>query len=52
MGLLNLNKSKFMILGFRGKLPDLGLYMYGSPLERAKEFKFLGLMYNSFGQII
>ncbi|KAG5852664.1 hypothetical protein ANANG_G00064980 [Anguilla anguilla] len=38
-------KSKFMIFGFRRKLPNLGLHMYGSSLERVKDFKFLGIWF-------
>ena len=39
-------KSKFMIFGFRRKLANLGLHMYGSSLKRVKDFKFLGVMFD------
>lgn len=36
-------KSNFMIFGYKRKIPELSISMYGCPLERVKEFKFLGL---------
>ena len=36
-------KSNFMIFGYKKKIPDLRVTMYGCPLERVKEFKYLGL---------
>ena len=36
-------KSNFMVFGYKRKIPDLTVSMYGRPLERVKEFKFLGL---------
>lgn len=34
-----------MILGFKRKLPNIGLYFYGSPLEKVKAFTFLGVWF-------
>lgn len=34
-----------MVFGFKRKLPKLGLYMYGSLLEKVKVFKFLGVRF-------
>jgi len=39
------SKTKYIIFGFKRKLPKLGLYMYGSPLEKVKVFKFLGVWF-------
>ncbi|KAI2646986.1 Gag-Pol polyprotein [Labeo rohita] len=36
------SKSKYMILGLKRKLPDIGLYMYGSPLEKDWTRKVFG----------
>lgn len=36
-------KSKFMIFGLKRKIPEQHISLYGCPLERAKEFRFLGL---------
>ena len=38
------SKSKCMVFGFKRKLPHIGLYMYGSPLEKVKAFKYLRLV--------
>lgn len=38
-------KSKFLIFGYKRKTPDFGLCMYGFPLERVKELKFLGFWF-------
>ena len=36
-------KSKYMVFGFKRKLPNTELKIYGSPLEKVKVFKFLGV---------
>ena len=38
-------KSKYVIFGFKRKLPGIGLNLYGSPLEKVKVFKFLGVWF-------
>ncbi len=35
-------KTKYMILGFKRKIPNIGLYLYGSPLEKVKALQFVG----------
>ena len=42
---ISASKSKYMVFGFKRKLPSIGLYMYGSPLEKVKAFKFLGVWF-------
>ena len=37
------SKSKFMIFGNKRKIPALNILLYDCPVERVKEFKFLGL---------
>ena len=37
------SKSKFMVFGNKRKVPEVGLTLYGAPLERVKMFKFLGM---------
>ena len=39
------SKSKYKVFGFKRKLPNIGLYMCGSPLEKVKAFKFLGVWF-------
>ena len=40
---ISVPKSKFMVFGYKRKIPRSGLSLYGAPLERVKEFKFLGM---------
>lgn len=40
-----MSKTKYVIFGFKRKLPDLGLSLYGSPLEKVKVFKFCGVWF-------
>lgn len=42
---ISASKTKYMVFGFKRKLPNLGLCMYGSPLEKVKVFKFLGIWF-------
>lgn len=35
-------KTKYVIFGFKRKLPEFGLNLHGSPLERVKVFQFWG----------
>ena len=42
---ISASKSKYMVFGFKRKLPNTGLYMYGSPLEKVKAFTFLGVWF-------
>jgi len=42
---ISASKTKYIIFGFKRKLPNLGLYMYGSPLEKVKVFTFLGVSF-------
>lgn len=42
---ISASKTKYMIFGFKRKLPNIGLYLYGSPLEKVKAFKFLGIWF-------
>lgn len=36
-------KSNFMIFGHKKKIPELSILLNGRPIERVKEFKFLGV---------
>ena len=38
-------KSKYVIFGFKRKQPEVALTLYGSPLEKVKVFKFLGVWF-------
>lgn len=43
---ISVSKSKYMIFGFRRKIPDYELCLYDSPLEKVKVFKFLGVWFD------
>ena len=43
---ISVAKSKYLIFGFKRKLPNLRLSMYGSPLEKVRVFKFLGVWFD------
>ena len=42
---ISVEKSKFVIFTNKRKTENLGLNIYGKPLERVKEFKFLGVIF-------
>ena len=44
---ISASKSKYMIFGFKRKLPNSELSIYGSPLEKVKVFKFLGVWFEA-----
>ena len=43
---ISVAKSKYLIFGFKRKLPNFSLSMYGSPLEKVRVFKFLGVWFD------
>ena len=42
---ISASKSKYIVFGFKRKLPNIGLYMNELPLEKVKAFKFLGVWF-------
>ena len=42
---ISASKSKYMVFSFKRKVPNIALYMYGSPLEKVKAFKFVGVWF-------
>ncbi len=39
------SKTKYMILGLKRKIPNIGLHLYGTPLEKVKAFMFLDVWF-------
>ena len=47
-GASSASKSKRLVFGFKRKLPNIGLYMYGSPLEKVRALTFLGVWFEEW----